>query len=183
MLVYGNKNSIVYYHLNLFIYLYDFFYVATSFIFGLLIDKFGFKKINIIISCIEIGVSCTFYFSVYIFVIYTIEIVLISCCLSCTFITIAPLFYKAFGKEIALEIYGISIIFLFVPFMTTEFLKEFLLKERKDYLILYLIGGGISLIKLIGLIFFKENKLYEFKNNKEEDYNKIEKLSDIGIDN
>ena len=67
--------------------------------------------------------------------------------------------------------------------MTTEFLKEFLIKERKDYLILYLIGGGISLIKLIGLIFFKENKLYEFKSNKEEDVNEIEKLNDIGIDN
>jgi len=67
--------------------------------------------------------------------------------------------------------------------MTTEFLKEFLIKERKDYLILYLIGGGISLIKLIALIFFKENKLYEFKSNKEEDVNEIEKLNDIGIDN
>jgi hypothetical protein len=173
---FGNIMSIDLYRLYLIRYLYDSFYVVTSFIFGLLMDKYGFKIINIIISSIEIGVSFTFYFFAYTSGdIFAIEIILISCCLSGLLTTITPLFNKVFGKEISLEIYGITVIFLYVPYIPIELLKLFIIKEAKNYLILYLIGSGISLIKLISLIFFKENKLYKFNSNKEEDYNNIEK--------
>ena len=179
---FGNIMSIDLYRLYLIRYLYDSFYVVTSFIFGLLMDKYGFKIINIIISSIEIGVSFTFYFFAYTSGdIFAIEIILISCCLSGLLTTITPLFNKVFGKEISLEIYGITVIFLYVPYIPIELLKLFIIKEAKNYLILYLIGSGISLIKLISLIFFKENKLYKFNSNKEEDYNNIEKINDIGI--
>ena len=180
---YEEKNNVIQKSPDYIEYLYDSFYIVTSIIFGLLMDKYGFKIINIIISSIEIGVSFTFYFSVYIGVIFAIEIILISCCLSGILTTITPLFNKVFGKEIALEIYGITFIFLYVPLIPIELFKSFMIKECQNYLILYSIGGGISLIKLISLIFFKENKLYKFNNNKEEDYNNIEKINDKGIIN
>ena len=162
-------------------YLYDSFYIVTNFIFGLLMDKYGFKKINIIISSIEIGVSFIFYFFAYTAVIFVISIILISCCSSGIFTTITPLFNKIFGKEIALEIYGITFIFLYAPYIPIELWGSFMIEEPKNYLILHLIGGGISLIKLILLIFFKENEVYKFKSNKEEDYNNIEKINDLGV--
>ena len=144
-------------------------------------DKFGFKIINIIIICIEIGVSFTFYFSANDKVIFVIEIFLVSCCLSSTFTTMAPLFNKVFGKDIALEIYGLSIIFFSISEIPIVLLNEYVLKEKESYLIVYSIGGALSLMKLIALIFFKENKLYKFKNSEEENVNNMEKLNDIGI--
>ena len=180
---FGNRMDIDRYKSYLIGYLYDSFYVVTSFIFGLLMDKYGFKIINIIISSIEIGVCFTFNFFPYTGVIFVIEIILISCCSSGIFTTITPLFNKIFGKEIALEIYGITFIFLYAPYIPIDLWGSFMREEPKNYLILHLIGGGISLIKLISLIFFKENKLYKFNNNKEEDYNNIEKINDKGIIN
>jgi len=146
-------------------------------------DKFGFKKINIIISCIEIAVSFTIYFFVMYISFFTIEAFLIPCCLSGIYTTMAPLFNKVFGKEIALEIYGISIIFFSISDIPILLINEYLLKQKSDYLIAYLIGGGISLMKLIALIFFKENELYKSKSDKEVNYNNTEKVNDLGIDN
>ena len=146
-------------------------------------DKFGYKKINIIISCIEIAVSFTIYFFVMYISFFTIEAFLIPCCLSSIYTTMAPLFNKVFGKEIALEIYGISIIFFSISDIPILLINEYLLKQKSDYLIAYLIGGGISLMKLIALIFFKENELYKSKSDKEVNYNNTEKVNDLGIDN
>jgi len=146
-------------------------------------DKFGYKKINIIISFIEIAVSFTIYFLVIYDSFFTIEVFLISCCLSGIYTTMAPLFNKVFGKEIVLEIYGISIIFFSISDIPILLINEFLLIEKRNYLIAYLIGGVISLMKLIALIFFKENELYKSKSDKEENVNNTEKVNDLGIDN
>ena len=181
MFNFGSINNFVKNNPYLIDYLYDSFYIVTSFIFGLLMDKYGFKKINIIISSIEIGVSFIFFFFAYNGAIFVIAIILISCCSSGIFATITPLFNKIFGKEIALEIYGITYIFLYAPYIPIDLWESFISEETKNYLILHLIGGGISLIKLISLIFFKENEVYKFTSNKEEDYNNIEKINDIGI--
>ena len=179
---YEEENNVIQKSPDYIEYLYDSFYIVTSIIFGLLMGKYGFKIINIIISSIEIGVSFIFYFFAYTSdVIFDIEIILISCCLSGIFTTITPLFNKIFGKEVALEIYGITFIFLYAPYIPIDLWGSFMREEPNNYLILHLIGGGISLIKLISLIFFKENKLYKFNNNKEEDYNNIEKINDLGV--
>ena len=180
MRYFGNKNDIpldILYYIKI---LFDPINDIISIILGFLMDKFGFKLINIIISCIEIGVSCSFYFSANNIVLFVIEVFLVSCCLSAIFTTIAPLFDKVFGKEIALEIYGLSIIFFSISDIPTILISEYMLKEKQSYLNAYLIGGVISLMKLIAFIFFKENN---FKSNKDQEYNKIEKLNDIGIDN
>ena len=39
-----------------------------------------------------------------------------------------------------------------------------MIKQDEDYLMVYLIGGGICLMKFIALICFKENEPYHFKN-------------------
>lgn len=180
MRYFGNKNDIpldILYYIKI---LFDPINGIISVILGFLMDKFGFKLINIIISCIEIGVSGSFYFSANNIVIFIIEVFLVSCCLSAIFTTIAPLYDKVFGKEIALEIYGLSIIFFSISDIPTVLISEYMLKGKKSFLNAYLIGGVISLMKLITFIFFKENN---FKSNKDQEYNKIEKLTDIGIDN
>ena len=183
MRYFGNKNYIpqdILYYIQI---LFDLINGITGSILGFLMDKFGFKIINIIIICIEIGVSFTFYFSANDKVIFVIEIFLVSCCLSSTFTTMAPLFNKVFGKDIALEIYGLSIIFFSISDIPIALFKEFILYEKKNFLIVYSIGSTISLMKLIALIFFKENKLYKLKNSEEENVNNMEKLNDIGINN
>lgn len=180
MRYFGNKNDIpldILYYIKI---LFDPINGIISVILGFLMDKFGFKLINIIISCIEIGVSGSFYFSANNIVIFIIEVFLVSCCLSAIFTTIAPLYDKVFGKEIALEIYGLSIIFFSISDIPTVLISEYMLKEKHSFLNAYLIGGAISLMKLIAFAFFKENN---FKSNKDQEYNKIEKLTDIGIDN
>ena len=178
---FGNRNDFPQNTLYIIRILFDPINAITGLILGFLMDKYGFKIINIIISCIEIVASCTIYFSVESKAIFTIEAFLISCCLSCPFITMPPLYNKVFGKELALEIYGLSIIIFLILDILIALFKNFILKDKRSYLIAYLIGGGISLMKLIGLIFFNENKLYKFKSKKEEDDNNMEKLNNIGI--
>ena len=155
-------------------------YCLTNFIWGFLMDKFNFKKLNIIISCIEIGVPWSIYYlsgNKYIFII---ENLLVFCCLSGEITTIAPLYNKVFGKEVALEIYGLTSSFIHVARFVAIF---FVLLARLDLICFYLIGGGICFLKFIALHSFKENESYKYKNNKEKDIKHEEKLYDIGIDN
>ena len=173
----------------------------TRFGWGYLMDKFGFKILNIIITCIEIAVSWTIYFSVKNDALFVIENLLVACCLSGTFTTITPLFNKVFGKKLATEIYGLTGFFIGIASILGPLLIKVIIpktdieqnessnlkdnpsgcdnyKNGDNYYILYVIGGGISLIKLIALICFKEDEPYKFKSVKEGDVNIKERLDD-----
>ena len=155
-------------------------YCLSSFIWGFLMDKIGFKILNIIISCIEMGVSWSIYYLAGNKYIFIIENLLVSCCLSGTFTTIVPLFSKVFGKEISLEIYGLTGFFIQVARIVAILFIYF---TRLDFSCFYLIGGGFCFMKFIALLCFKENESYKYKSNKEKDNKPEKKLYDIGIDN
>ena len=138
-------------------------------------DIFGFKILMIIISIIELGVSGTIYYCAGNPVLFVIENLLVACCLSGTFTMITPLFNVVFGKELATEIYGLTGFFIGVASFVGPLLAKIMVKDEEDYLMLYLIGGGICLMKFMALICFKENEPYHFKNKNEDVYNDIEK--------
>ena len=131
-------------------------------------DIFGFKKLMVIISILELILSSTIYlFAEYPF-IFVLENLLVACCLSGTFTTITPLFNKVFGKELATEIYGLTGFFIGVASFLGPILTKVMIKEDEDYLMVYLIGTGICFMKFMALICFKEDEPYVFKHKNEE---------------
>ena len=125
-------------------------------------DKFNFKILMVIISIIEMTISVSVYFFAGNPYIFVIENLLVATCLSGTFTTITPLFNKIFN-ELGAEMYGLTGIFIGVASFLGPVLTKILCKEDKDYLIVYLVGAGICLVKFIFLFFFDENTPYEFK--------------------
>ena len=126
-------------------------------------DKFNFKKLMIIISIIEFIICGTIYVFADKPVIFVIENLLVACCLSGTFTTITPLFSKIF-KDLGAEMYGLTGFFIGLASFMGPILTKLLIHEDSDYLIIYLIGGGICFIKFIALLFFDENKEFVFKD-------------------
>ena len=140
---------------------------STRFVWGILMDKFGFKKINIAISCLEIITCSTIYFCSKIPFLFVFENLLVACCIGGTFTTITPLFNVIFGKELGIEIYGLTGFAIGFATLLGPILAKFMIKKIDDYLLLYLIGGGICVIKFIALICFNEKEPYIFKEENE----------------
>ena len=174
----GNKKHVGQNALFLIGFLFGLINGSTRFIWGFLMDKFGFKKLILIISIVELGISGTIYHFAGNAVIFVFENLLVACCLSGTFTTITPLFNKVFGKELATEIYGLTGFFIGIASFIGPLLAKMMIKEDDDYLMVYLIGGGICLMKFMALLCFKENEPYQFKNKKEEIYNYDESKTD-----
>ena len=128
-------------------------------------DKFNFKILMVIISIIEMTISATIYFLADYPAIFVIENLLVATCLSGTFTTITPLFNKIFNK-LGAEMYGLTGFFIGLASFLGPVLTKILIKDDSDYLIIYLIGGVICLIKFIALLFFDENSEYIFKMNR-----------------
>ena len=143
---------------------------STRFIWGFLMDKFGFKILMIIISIMEMGIAGSIYFLVQYPIIYVIENSLIACCLSGTFTTITPLFNKIFGKDYGAELYGLTGISIGIASFCGPILAKAIIPEIKSkddpniiyYLYLYIAGGAVCFIKFIILLFFKEDEQYIF---------------------
>ena len=76
---------------------------------------------------------------------------------------LAPLFNKVYGVAIGPQIYGICGIFIGLANLTGPLLSAFFLKEKTDFLVAFLIGGGIIIIKLVCLFLFNENEKYNFE--------------------
>ena len=174
---FGNKKDVPQDYLFVLGWLFGLVNGSTRFIWGLLMDKFGFKILMFIISIIEMGIAGSVYFIVEYHIIYVIEVSLIACCLSGTFTTITPLFNKVFGKENGAEMYGLTgfsigiasfcgpiLIKIIIPKSDSETKKDD--PSIKNYLYLYIVGGVICFIKFIVLIFFKEDEPYIFNYQK-----------------
>ena len=120
-------------------------------------DKFGFKVLMFIITGIEIAISISLYFTVKITILYILSILLISACIGGHFSILSPVFNKIFGMERGPEMYGLTGIFIGIASICGPLMTKFLLNDVKDFLVVFLIGGVLCVIKLIVLFFFDEN--------------------------
>ena len=96
-------------------------------------DKLNFKILMIIISFIEFGVCGTIYYFADKAVIFIIENLLVSCCLSGTFTIITPLFNKIFN-ELGAEMYGLTGFFIGLASFAGPILTKIMIHKDSDYL-------------------------------------------------
>jgi len=111
-----------------------------------------------IITGIEIIVGISFYFVVKIEIIYIIELLLIALCIGGTVAILTPIFINVFGLFVGPELYGLTGISIGCSNVLGPFLLELFSEDNSSFLIIFLIGTGLCIIKLIVLIFFDENK-------------------------
>ena len=128
-----------------------------------------------IITTIEIIIAATLYFSVQNEIIYIISVLLISACLGGHFAILSPVFNKVFGLEKGPEMYGLTGNFIGIASVSGPLMSNFVLKEKKDFLVVFLVGGALCVVKFVVLIFFKENIKFKYK---ESDDNLIENEKD-----
>lgn len=125
-------------------------------------DKFNFKILMVIISIIEMTICFTIYEFAENKYIFVIENLLVAMCLSGTFTTITPLFNKIFNN-LGAEMYGLTGLLIGIASFLGPVLTKIIIKEDKDYLIVYITGGVICLIKFIFVFLFDENSEYKSK--------------------
>ena len=125
-------------------------------------DKFGFKTLMFIITSIEILIASTLYFSVFNPILYIISILLISACIGGHFSILSPVFNKIFGLEKGPEMYGLTGNFIGIASISGPIMTNFLLEDKPDFLIVFLVGGALCVVKLVVLIFFKEDDQFKY---------------------
>lgn len=130
----------------------------SRFIWGLFVDKFGFKKIMYLITGIEIIVGISFYFVDKIEILFIIELLLIAICIGGTFAILTPIFINVFGLFVGPELYGLTGISIGCSNVLGPLLLKLFSEDNISFLFIFLIGTALCIIKLIVLIFFDENK-------------------------
>lgn len=128
-------------------------------------DKFGFKVLMFSITVIEIIISATLYFSVSITIVYIISVLLISACIGGNFAILSPTFNKVFGLEDGPAMYGLTGNFIGLASISGPILTKFILEDKKDFLVAFLVGGTFCVIKIFALIMFDEDNKFVFKDN------------------
>lgn len=137
---------------------------GSRFLWGWLMDIFGFKILMFFITGIEIIIASTFYFCAKYAPLYIISVLLVSACIGGHFAILSPVFNKIFGLERGPEMYGVTGNFIGIASICGPIFTNFILNETPDFLVVFLVGGGLCILKLIILIFFDENDAYNYEN-------------------
>ena len=162
---------------------------SSRLLWGYLMDKFGFKPLMSIIAGIEVTLAGSIYFIVKYDFLYICCILLIAACIGGHFSILAPLFNKVYGVDVGPQTYGICGFCIGISNLTGPLLCMFILKKNTDFLIAFLFGGSLVMIKIFCLLMFDENEKFDFDEfNKE--YEKdakdaepiIRESKDSGID-
>lgn len=138
---------------------------GSRFLWGWLMDKFGFKILMFIITGIEILISATFYFTAANSILYITSVLLVSACIGGHFAILSPVFNKIFGLERGPEMYGVTGLFIGFASICGPIFTNFILNETKDFLVVFLVGCGLCILKFIVLIFFREDDKYIYQDN------------------
>ena len=138
---------------------------SSRFLWGWLMDKFGFKILMFIITIIEILIATTFYFSAQNSFLYILSVLIVSACIGGHFAILSPVFNKIFGLERGPEMYGITGNFIGIASICGPILTNFILHNTPDFLVVFLVGGSLCIIKFVVLIFFNENDKYKYEEN------------------
>ena len=140
---------------------------------GLLYDKFGYKKLMLVNSTILIIISVSFYFTTKIRWLFMIEIIVVSI-LAGSPMTLAPNGIQLFfGTKYSSEIYGLTFyafgISGFVAPILSKILKLGSTTSTTPFLVIYLVGGGFGIISIIILLTMSmEPYQFEYKDEKKE---------------
>ena len=113
-----------------------------------------------IIVSIEIISSSILYFTVEYDALYILIVLLIAACLGGNFVCIIPLYTQVYGMDAGPRMYALTGAIIGMAQFCCPLLLKFLLSDKKDYLIIFLIGGGLCVIKLIALIFFNDKEKF-----------------------
>ena len=162
---FGNKNDVPQNSLFILGILFGTINGSSRFLWGYLMDKFGFKILMLIITSIEIIIAATLYFSVQNDILYIISVLLISACLGGHFAILSPVFNKIFGLEKGPEMYGLTGNCIGIASVSGPLMSNFVLKNKQDFLIVFLVGGALCVVKFVVLIFFNENDKFKYKAN------------------
>ena len=119
-----------------------------------------------VITIIEILIGGSIYYIVEYKDIFVAELLLVSLCLGGSFVIIPPLFNRLFSLYIGPELFGITGISIGISNLLGPIFIKFFSSDIKSFLIVFIIGASLCVIKLIVLIFFNENKkLFEITEN------------------
>ena len=130
---FGNKNGVNQDYLFALGILFGLVNGSSRFLWGFLMDQFGFKPLMSVIAGIEIVLAGSLYFIVNYDLLYIISVLLIAACIGGHFSILAPLFNKVYGVEVGPQAYGLCGFFIGGANLTGPLLSMFLLKEKKAF--------------------------------------------------
>jgi MFS family permease len=132
---------------------------------GALFDKFGFKKLYILIVAVEIGISSTIFQFGNNTIMYFIMVCVTALLLAGNIALMIPLYPKIFGIKYGTEVNGICIALYSFTCILGPVVAKFVVHEKKDYQRLYLSGTVLAVISFIVVCMFKEEP-FVFKSDK-----------------
>jgi len=127
---------------------------TSRFLWGELLDRYGFKILMFIVTFLEVTAASTIYFTVKYDAIYIIMVLIVAACLGGNFCCISPLYTLIYGIEVGPQMYALAGNIMGIAQFCGPILIKFILSEKKDYLIVFLIGGTFCLCKIGVLLFF-----------------------------
>ena len=141
---------------------------------GFISDRVRFKIIYPFICIFQIICGSTIYFSTGHIAAYFIIANLGALSFAGHVVLFPNLIHIKFGVDKSVYLLGICGIFSGIASLIGPFLTLFVLKEKKDYLIIYLVGGAPSIVSLFISIFIKVD-VKKKEENKVTDVNYLDK--------
>ena len=116
---------------------------------GVIYEWLGFRIPYTIICCIQIFCSATFYFAGKNFYLYLIDNIIENIGFSGHGTIAPPLIATIFGIKNSVKLIGITGYYLGAAGYVLPIIGKFKIKKLEDFLIVYLIGTGFSIVALI----------------------------------
>lgn len=147
---------------------------------GFIYDWLGFKIPYSIVTTIQVGVSATFYSSANNIATYYITNILENLVFSGHGTIAPPIITKIFGMKNTVKLLGITGYYIGTAGFLGAMISKFVIKENKDYIIVFLIGCGFAIMAWIICLITKEDKFIYYhiggQNEETKDLEGEEKL-------
>ena len=131
---------------------------------GFVYDCLGFKIPYTIITTIQVGVSASFYFSANNIITYYLTYILENLVFSGHGTIAPPIVSKIFGMKNTVTLLGITGYYIGTAGFLVPLIAKFIIKEDKDFLVVYWIGCGFAIMGWVICLFTKEDKFIYNQN-------------------
>lgn len=143
---------------------------------GCLFDKYGFKKLYVIIIIANIIISsCVYYCGTLFPFVYCILVIVNYLLIAGNTSLTTPLYPKIYGMKYATQINGIAIVIGGISSLMGPLIAKGVVKERSDFKLLYLSGTFFGVIGLINYLTFDEQP-FKYKTLGDNGYMQEEEL-------